>query len=526
MSRLRHIILHPFLLAVYPILVLLARNIQEVFPSAALRPMLFSLAAGALLLGLGRLVFRSWGKAAIWVSIFLVLFFAYGHIYLLLKTNPVLYPIIGRHRVLVVVALAILAGLAWLLIKFVKSVETATFTFNLIAILLLILPTVQMGAYAVNSLTAASRADLPVVSESPLKTEAGQPLPDIYYIILDRYARDDVLLNTFDYDNSTFLAELEARGFYVARCSLSNYAHTSLALASTLNMDYLDSLGHSFQPGNTDRTLLNILTRDSQVRRELEGIGYVTVSLSGFEPFQMKDADFFFDPNAAQLTDKSGNPLVTPFESMLIKSTAGIILLDLQAVKNNRLAQDVNFPYAAHIQSQKYILNKLGYIPEIRGPKLVFVHIKIPHPPYVFHADGSLVDNPPPFPETGYDIDPQLIKTLYTDQVTYINSQILPIIDAILAQSEVKPIILLQGDHGFDLPNRMEILNTYLVPEIVKAQLYPTISPVNSFRLLFDGYFGANYALLPDVSYYSNYATPYEYEVVEDSNPGCISPGE
>jgi hypothetical protein len=335
-----------------------------------------------------------------------------------------------------------------------------------------------------------------------------------------------VLLNTFDYDNSTFLAELEARGFYVARCSMSNYAHTSLALTSTLNMDYLDSLGHSFQPGNTDRTLLNILTRDSQVRRELEGIGYVTVSLSGFEPFQMKDADFFFNPNAAQLTDRSGNPLVTPFESMLIKSTAGIILLDLQAVENNRLAQDVNFPYAAHIQSQKYILNKLEYIPEIRGPKLVFVHIKIPHPPYVFHADGSLVDNPPPFPETGYDIDPQLIKTLYTDQVTYINSQILPIIDAILAQSEVMPIILLQGDHGFDPPNRMEILNTYLVPEKVKAQLYPTISPVNSFRLLFDGYFGANYALLPDVSYYSNYATPYEYEVVEDSNPGCISPGE
>ena len=52
----------------------------------------------------------------------------------------------------------------------------------------------------------------------------------------------------------------------------------------------------------------------------------------------------------------------------------------------------------------------------------------------------------------------------------YINSQILPIIDAILAQSEVKPIILLQGDHGFDPPNRMEILNTYLVPDVVKAQ--------------------------------------------------------
>jgi hypothetical protein len=319
---------------------------------------------------------------------------------------------------------------------------------------------------------------------------------------------------------------LEARGFYVARCSMSNYAHTALVLGSTLNMDYLDNLGHSFQPGNTDRTLLTLLTRDSVVRRDLEDIGYLTVSLSGFEPFQMKDADFFFDPNVVQLTDKSGNPLVTPFESMLIKSTAGVILLDLKTLENNRLAQDVNYPYAEHIQAQKYILNKLEYIPEIRGPKLVFVHIKIPHPPYVFQADGSLVENPPPFPETGYDIDPEIIKMLYSGQVAYINSQIIPIIDAILAQSEVRPIILLQGDHGFDLPNRMEILNAYLVPDEVKAHLYPSISPVNSFRLLFDDYFGANYDLLPDKSYYSNYATPYDYELVRDGNPDCASPGD
>lgn len=521
MNKLRRIILHPFLLAIYPIVALLARNIQEVYPSAALRPMLVSLVAGTLLLMLGRLIFRSWAKAAVWVSIFLVFFFAYGHLYLLLKTNPVLYPIIGRHRVLITIALISLAGLAWLLIKRVKTVETATQVFNLVAILLMVFPLLQLGNYGLNLLTAESRANLPVDSESTLQPPADAPLPDIYYIILDRYTRDDVLLNTFNYDNSTFLAELEARGFYVARCSMSNYAHTSLALSSTLNMDYIDNLGHSFKPGNTDRTLLNILMRNSKVRRELEGIGYVTVSLSGFEPFQMADANFYFDPNAVQLTDKTGNPLVTPFEAMLIKSTAGIILLDLQAVKNNRLAQDVNFPYAEHIQSQKYILNKLKYIPEIRSPKLVFVHIKIPHPPYVFNADGSLVENPPPFPETGYDIDPQLIKTLYSEQVTYINSQIIPIIDSILTQSEVRPIILLQGDHGFDPPNRMEILNAYLAPDEVKDQLYPGISPVNSFRLLFDVYFKGSYGLLPDTSYYSNYATPYEYEIVLDGNPAC-----
>ena len=282
----------------------------------------------------------------------------------------------------------------------------------------------------------------------------------------------------------------------------------------------------SLKPGNTDRTLLTLFIRNSRVRQELEQIGYVTVSLSGFEPYQMSDAAFFFNPNVVQLTDKAGNPLVNPFESMLIKSTAGIILLDLKSVQNNRLAQDVNFPYAEHIQSQRYILNKLEYIPEIRGPKIVFVHIKIPHPPYVFGPNGEQVENPPPFPETGYDIDPELIKQLYVDQVTFINSQILPLIDQIIAQSEVEPIILLQGDHGFDPPNRMEILNAYLVPDEVKDALYPGISPVNSFRLLFNDYFGGDYPLLPDVSYYSNYATPYEYTIVQDVRPGCGGSGE
>jgi hypothetical protein len=64
------------------------------------------------------------------------------------------------------------------------------------------------------------------------------------------------------------------------------------------------------------------------------------------------------------------------------------------------------------------------------------------------------------------------------------------------------------------------------VPDVVKAKLYPGISPVNSFRVLFNAYFGADYRLLPDRNYYSNYATPYEYTVVEDSNPGCISPDQ
>ena len=57
---------------------------------------------------------------------------------------------------------------------------------------------------------------------------AGNPgnLPDIYYIILDSYARQDVLKEVGGYDNSDFINYLTSKGFYVASESCSKYTHT------------------------------------------------------------------------------------------------------------------------------------------------------------------------------------------------------------------------------------------------------------------------------------------------------------
>ena len=60
------------------------------------------------------------------------------------------------------------------------------------------------------------------------------------------------------------------------------------------------------------------------------------------------------------------------------------------------------------------------------------------------------------------------------------------------------------GDHGLYDTNRQTILEAYYFPGNASAKLYPTISPVNSFRLIFDEYFGANYPLLPDQTYISD----------------------
>ena len=73
--------------------------------------------------------------------------------------------------------------------------------------------------------------------------------PDIYYVLLDEYARHDALGG---FDNTDFVRELERRGFYVAAQATSNYWKSLLSIPSILNMSYLSDLG-SRSPGQRER---------------------------------------------------------------------------------------------------------------------------------------------------------------------------------------------------------------------------------------------------------------------------------
>jgi hypothetical protein len=82
-----------------------------------------------------------------------------------------------------------------------------------------------------------------------------------------------------------------------------------------------------------------------------------------------------------------------------------------------------------------------------------------------------------------------------------------------LADSNTPPIIILQGDHGPWLQpktKRFWILNAYYFPGN-QDKLYSTISPVNTFRLVFNTYFGGKYDMLKDTSYFSPVPNLYEF---------------
>jgi hypothetical protein len=180
------------------------------------------------------------------------------------------------------------------------------------------------------------------------------------------------------------------------------------------------------------------------------------------------------------------------------------------------------FHYTPEDRKRDLILFDLETLPEIPstpGPKFVFAHLVIPHQPFVFGPNGESFVIPEKVHKGNTYYTNLDYKLGYANQVAFISDRIAQVVERILENSSVPPIIIIQGDHGpshFDVASRMEILNAYYFPDHESA-LYPQVTPVNSFRLLFNAYFNTDFDLLEDVSYYSEYPQAYEFEVIPNT---------
>jgi hypothetical protein len=144
----------------------------------------------------------------------------------------------------------------------------------------------------------------------------------------------------------------------------------------------------------------------------------------------------------------------------------------------------------------------------IDKPFFAFVHIFIPHRPFIFDSNGNVPEiQNVEIAEVNED------KDGYLNQLMFVNKKTKAMINQILETSESKPIIIIQGDHGATvikgiesfnekaIRERYSILNTYYFPQEIDIQPYEKMSSVNTFRLIFNNYFNANYKLLEDKSY-------------------------
>jgi hypothetical protein len=486
---------HVLLVAIYPTLALLAHNLDQVEPAAALLPLALSVTGAGLLFLLARLWLRDWQRAALVTSLLLALIFSYGHVYSLLKGVTVSGIFLFRHRTLVPLW-GILGGIGtWWAVRRQSGLRGLTRLLNAVGLVLVLLPAIQVSTGLWRQWQAWRQAGVSGQAAETAPDAGGQDLPDIYLIILDGYGRADALARAYDYDNSSFVSSLEQIGFYVARCSQSNYAQTELSLSSELNYDYLSALGDGFDPSSTDRAPLWPLIKNSSVRRFLEARGYQTVAFkTGFSWTEWTDADHFLGPQLSRWQ-------LDGFQYMWLQTTMGRLLLDAEALNMLQRPEDLFRARTA------YALERLPQLPSLAGPKLVFAHLIIPHPPYVFGPNGEPVSVDPAAP-------PEVADQGYLDQLTYVNRRMLEILPAVIAASSAPPVIVIQGDHGNGL-ERMANLSAFYLPGH-EDLLYPTITNVNTFRVILAEYFDQELTLLPDRALFSAYDRPYDFRQVQN----------
>jgi len=497
------VVFYPLLFAAFPILFLYAHNISETSASQIWLPLGVSVAATLVLWAVLSLILRSLAKAGFATAIFLVFFFSYGRLYEVLENWGVFVP---RHAYLLPSVLFIWGYCVYFISRAKRDFRIATRMLNIVAVVLIAINLFNIGAYQVK--LAGLSADTPVESTEQTAAAASpaqlNTLPDIYFIILDEYAHPDTVKEWCDYDNSEFIESLEDKGFFIASESKTGTPNTQHVLAQILNMEYLTWVWHWEEATSqwTKTVLPQIeadlsseeayqMIADNSVVDFLKTKGYSYVYFGATYEFgryqqDIKDtADLYFN-----YYEYDSSSLVTEFVYILWNTTM------LRPF----------YHYVAGSQYESYnrrgvlgTLEHLQEVPDMEGPKFVFVHFECPHTPYVFGPNGEYIA---PANWANYKD-----KQFYLGQYIFISWEIEKVIDVLLDESEIPPIIILQSDHG-QRPHHPgiviganeweKILNAMYLPGIDTDMLYDNIAPVNTFRLIFNHYFDADYPLLED----------------------------
>lgn len=511
----RRFLIIPFLFTLASLLQLNYIASIVVSPDQVFRPLLVLWLVVALLLWPAFWLTRDWNWAALLLTVFV----------LGIYSSSAFFSI-----VLLVLGIAVICWLAFVRLKCL-NVQLSHFMYILGGV------SIVLTAYAIilqinllrripwteyrQSVSSARNYSLPSLFSPQAK-------PDIYYIVLDGYARADILKELFQYDNSSFITYLQGRGFIVPSSNHSNYPATPLSIASTLNMDYIQDLTPALGE-QSHRWLMTPFIDHSRTRALLESFGYKTVSIStNWTITDNTQTDLYFHSYPVMLTDFEGFMLdLTPLQGL-----------------EPLLGSFASLPNAeSHRRVIQFNLETLADLPEASGPKFVFAHIISPHPPFVFDQQGQPLSSTGSFTFQDANEFPgssEEYRKNYIGQVQFVNDQLRNVIDTILEQSDTPPIIILQSDHGSGLftdltslqktclRERFSPFAAYYFPNLDESKIPEDMSNVNLFRLVFNEYFGADLSLLESKQYfYKDMQTYYEFEdVTAEVNKGCALPKE
>ena len=497
---------HPLLLAAYPVLFLYGQNLGELAPSDLVGPLIAIVLAALVALIVGAYLVRDGRRAALVVSALAATLLLYGHV------TGLVGPLGVRAAVLQVGWIALI-GLTIVFAVRAGSGRLALVTrgLNLVTALLVIVTLVSIvpAEFARGSRSAAA-----VV---PIGGTAGTGR-DIWYLVFDRYGSARSLDLLYGIDDRPFLDRLGTRGFEVVTDSHANYVKTALSLAATLNLDYLDDIVATQDPASEDHGAIYRHLADHAVGHFLHDRGYRYVHVgSTYDPTESSPL--------ADLNPRIDGP--SDFVDALFDVSALPAIARRLRIRTNTPARE------RHYQVGRFQLDTLDDLVAEPGPKFVFAHVLLPHPPYTFASDGRFLTD---------DEDAALTNAEgYEQQLTYLHARLEALVDRLLERPEAeRPIIVLQADEGpypidyarntvgydwatastEDLEIKFGIFNAMYLPGGEAPEVPATLSSVNTFRMIFGAYFGADLPVLPDRSFTSaGKYRPYDLTEITDRLP-------
>lgn len=352
---------------------------------------------------------------------------------------------------------------------------------------MMVLPLAKIGLYAL------SAEDVRVIG--PSSTAAANAKlntqRNVYWIITDAYTRGDVLQAYYGWDNTPFLTALRERGFVIGEQSSANYPRTKYSIAATLQMEYFLPL--SRKPRN--RTYKPALRGFNNTVARFKSLGYryihgepgggILKTLCGGQEDRCITGEF---ADGIRLTEAEVELLrLTPLYHLVRRWASHLFRFE--------------FNDATQLIDQLRIKEET--------PFFLFYHIILPHPPVQFEADCS----PTQIPDWNLR---RLDRDGYLINIKCLNGQLIDLVDVILRDDATDPIIIISADHGntFDRPMRVSengdidpealrivygVLLSMRLPEgECRDSVYPTISLVNQFRLVFACLTGVKPDFLPD----------------------------
>lgn len=509
--------LHPFLLAPASVLALLASSLNQATLTHAVPALAGTLVfACAVYLATGLLRWRFDARTAVIAGIWIAGSLFYVDLFGVL--NGYVgggFPMV-RSLSLAIVALVLLSMAALRLPA--TAVNVVNLVMNAIAVVIVATPLWQVAAYEWRNGEARKTYDadeaamaMPQIT-APSGAESRERPPDIYHVVFDRYASQDVLAAHYGHDDSATMRFLEQSGFHVARGSHANYHPTAHSLASTFYMDYLDLLSNAEDIAGDNWQPVHAMLGDHRVARLLRARGYE------FFQFGSWWTGTFRNP-VADVNRPHG---FGEFTMLYLRRTMLRPVFHTLPDRPLTMRLDWDNGQCQRVAAQ---IEEIKAIGERDKPVYVFAHILVPHGPFNFAADGGCLT----MEESGR----RGARQGYVDQVAYAGRMIEDLVTHLQDEGRTPPAILIQSDEGpfpsFEagvawqdqpaeqLRIKTGILNAYYFPNRRYDGLSDDITPVNSYRALFNAVLGLDFDLLPDrVFVFPDDDRLYEFHDVTD----------